>query len=115
QVIPAPPASLVELAMNLQKESEVIASEWEGTLAKWRRKAEEANKVQMTPPEKPTFEKGKHRFFSDVFLEKGPFALPDKEPEQVFSEEMRIRIASLRTEHEALKTSSPPEPPMACA
>jgi mono/diheme cytochrome c family protein len=115
QAIPAPPSSLVEVALNLQKESEVIATEWEEVLAKWKRKVDEANKVQMTPPEKPVFEKGKHRFFADVFLEKGPFALPDKGPEQVFSEEMRVKIASLRTEQEALKESSPPEPPMACA
>jgi Protein of unknown function (DUF1553)/Protein of unknown function (DUF1549)/Planctomycete cytochrome C len=114
-VLPTPPTSLVHLAVSFQKESEVIAAEWQETLAKWKRKVEEANRVQMTPPEKPVFEKGKHRFFADVFLEKGPFALPDKDPEQVFSQEVRIKIAASRTEHEALKKSSPAEPPMACA
>jgi Protein of unknown function (DUF1553)/Protein of unknown function (DUF1549)/Planctomycete cytochrome C len=115
QTLPAPPPSLVEVALSLQKESETIAAEWQETLAQWKRKAEEAIKVQMTPPEKPVFEKGKHRFFADVFLEKGPFALPEKDPEQVFSQEARAKITSLRTEHEALKKGLPPEPPMACA
>jgi len=115
QAIPPAPSSLAEVAMNFQKESEVVASEWEEIVSKWKRRVEEANKVQMTPPEKPVFEKGKHRFFSEVFLEKGPFALPEKNPEQVLSEETRLRVAALRNEHEALKESSPPEPPMACA
>ena len=114
-VLPTPPSSLAEVALSFQKESEAIAAEWQEALAKWKRKVEEANKVQMTPPEKPVFEKGKHRFFADVFFEKGPFALPDKDPEQVFSQEAQVKISALRTEHEALRKSSPAEPPMACA
>jgi len=115
QVLPTPPPSLVEMASSFQKESEVIAAEWQETLTKWRVKIEEASRTQVTAPEKPVFEKGKHRFFADVFLEKGPFALPEKDPEQVFSQEARVKVHSLRSEYETLRKGSPPEPPMACA
>ena len=69
----------------------------------------------MPPPEKPKFRAGKNRFFSEVSFEKGPFALPEKDPEKIYSPESNARLAILRREMEELKKNSPPEPPMASA
>jgi cytochrome c551/c552 len=114
-VLPQVPAQLAEAAKAYQKQFQQSAEEWEDTLAKWRIKAKEALSLRMDPPEKPKVEGGKHRFFAEVYFGKGPFALPEENPERLFSDQSRATVTALRSELDSLKKNSPPEPPMACA
>jgi mono/diheme cytochrome c family protein len=118
--------TLAATAENYQDQFEIAAKEWEKTLADWETKFEAALRSGMEIPEKPKFDGGKDRFFSEVsfgiadpgtgkMLRSGPLALPEKNQEQLFSPESRQQLAVLRQDLEELKKASPPEPPMACA
>jgi hypothetical protein len=80
----------------------------------WKTRADEARKRGEQPPEAPKFQPGDNRFFTEVSTAKGPFALPEKDKEHVFSEEGRARLGILKAELKHLKDSAPPEPPLAC-
>ncbi|MBS1829742.1 MAG: DUF1553 domain-containing protein [Acidobacteria bacterium] len=67
------------------------------------------------PPEEPKFLPGDDRFFTEVNGASGPFKMPEKDRESLFQETSRTKLVTLRAELEALKKSSPPEPPLACA
>ena len=110
-------ADQARIAQDYQREFELTAKEWDETRADWKSKVAAALKEGTAPPEKPKFKAGKNRFFSEVVLAKGPFALPEKEQEQepLFSEQSNERLGILRREMEELKKAAPPEPPMACA
>jgi uncharacterized protein DUF1553/uncharacterized protein DUF1549 len=119
-------SSLAATAKNYQDQYDLTAKEWEKTLADWKTRIEAALQSGMEVPEKPKFDGGKDRFFSEVsfgsadpgtgkIVRSGPLALPEKNQEQLFSPESRQQLAVLRQDLEELKKASPPEPPMACA
>jgi hypothetical protein len=119
-------SSLAVTAKNYQDQFEITAKEWEKTLADWKTRIEAALQSGMEVPERPKFDGGKDRFFSEVsfgsvdpgtgkIVRSGPLALPEKSQEQLFSAESRHQLAALRQDLEELKKGSPPEPPMACA
>ena len=107
----------VRIAQDYQREFELTAKEWDKTRADWKIELAAALKEGRVPPEKPKFKAGKRRFFFEVFLDKGPLALPEKDQEQepLFSEKSNQLLGTLRRELEELKKAAPPEPPMACA
>ena len=118
--------TLAVTAKSYQDQFESTAKEWEKTLADWKTGVETALQSGMEIPEKPKFDGGKDRFFSEVsfgsvepgtgkMVRSGPLSLPEKNQEQFFSLESRQRLAVLRQGLEELKKASPPEPPMACA
>ena len=83
----------------------------------WEEQVEEARAAGLTPPEKPKFLSGTDRFFTQVTSsekEPGPFAILEKEREQLFSETANKRLQSLKSELKSLETSGP-KPPLACA
>ena len=86
-LVPAATADQARIAQDYQREFELTAKEWDETRADWKSKVAAALKEGTAPPEKPKFKAGKNRFFSEVVLAIGPFALPEKEQEQeaVFS------------------------------
>jgi hypothetical protein len=106
--------NLGALAGRYQAEVIQVAAERSAARAEWKRKAEAARVQGEEPPEAPKFQPGDDRFFTEVTSGKGPFALPEKEKEQVFSETGRARDGVLKAELKQLKDSAPPEPPMAC-
>jgi hypothetical protein len=110
-------ADQARIAQDYQRDFELTAKQWDETRADWKRKVAAALKEGTPPPEKPKFKAGKNRFFSEVFLGKGPLALPEKDQEQapLFSQQSNERLSALRREVEELKKVAPPEPPMACA
>jgi mono/diheme cytochrome c family protein len=119
-------STLAATAKDYQDHFDTTAKEWQHTLADWKTKIEAALQGGLEIPEKPKFDGGKDRFFSEVsfgsfdpgtgkLLRPGPLTLPEKNQEDFFSAESRQRLAGLRQEAEELKKASPPEPPMACA
>jgi cytochrome c553 len=104
-----------DVAREYQAQFEASAQEREEALAKWKEQVATALKEKAPPPEKPKFQAGKNRFYSEVALDKGPLSPPEKDAEQAYSKESKERLVSLREEMEELKKGSPPEPPMACA
>jgi hypothetical protein len=108
-------STAIDVAREYQAQFETSAKERDDTLAKWRASVAAALREKAEPPEKPKFAAGKNRFFAEVALDKGPLALPEKDPEQVYSKESNARLAGMRAELEDLKKNSPPEPPMASA
>jgi len=71
-------------------------------------------KGQPAPPA-PKFPAGANRFYSEITAAKGTLGLPEKDPEKIFPDDVRAKLATLRTELAALKQAAPPEPPFACA
>jgi hypothetical protein len=80
----------------------------------WKVQADAARTRGDQPPEAPRFQPGDNRFFTEVSTAKGPFALPEKDKEAVFSKDGRARIAVLKAELQQLKDAAPPQPPLAC-
>ena len=102
-------------AEEYQKDFEKTFAEWKEKVEKWGREVAEAEAQSKPIPEKPEFEGGHNRFFSEVALENpGPFRLPQTAEEQ-FLPASRAKLQELRAAREELKKSSPPEPEMACA
>jgi mono/diheme cytochrome c family protein len=117
---------LTATAKDYQDQFQIMAKEWQNALADWKSKIEAARESHTEIPEKPKFDGGKDRLFSELafgsvdpgngkIVRPGPLALPERSPEQLFSAESRERLAALRQDVEELKKASPPEPPMACA
>ncbi len=108
-------SSLTEVARAYQRRFAQTAIERNEALEKWKDDAAVARASGEEPPPKPRFLDGDDRFFTEVSTEEGPFALPEEDKECFFSEESKTRLAKLETELEELKSSSPPDPPLACA
>jgi cytochrome c553 len=72
----------------------------------------EVTKREGSPGQK--FPAGANRFYTEIVAAKGPLGLPEKEPERLYTEEARGRIASLQAELNAFKKDAPAEPPFAC-
>ncbi len=103
----AAPGDLARVAREYQAQFETTWAEWQGKLAAWKRGGANA--------EKPKFLAGTDRFFYDIYLDKGPLTLPEKEREQAFTPESKRRLTELRAELDELTKTSPPQPPLACA
>src|SRR2546426_282440 len=77
----------------------------------WRDTCSPRGRVTPGPPK---LQPGDNRFFTEVSTAKGPFALPEKDREKVFSASGRARAEELKAELKRLKDSAPSEPPLAC-
>ncbi|MBM3774701.1 MAG: DUF1553 domain-containing protein [Acidobacteria bacterium] len=107
-------ASPAAVAPEYQRAFLATAAERDRAIAAWKEKADAARALGQDPPERPRFQAGENRFYSDVTGAKGPLALPEKDRQNVFSAAGRERLAALERELERLKNSGPPEPPFAC-
>ena len=61
-----------------------------------------------------TFQAGDDRFYTEVNAAKGPLGLPEAERDSFFQPGSTKELKQLRQELAELKTSGPPEPPLAC-
>ncbi|HEU0119062.1 MAG TPA: DUF1553 domain-containing protein [Bryobacteraceae bacterium] len=77
-----------------------------------REKAQADAKAAGQPA--PKFPAGANRFYTEITGAKGTLGLPEKEPEKVYTEEARAKLATLREELAAIKAAGPKEPPFAC-
>ncbi len=111
----AQPASLEQVARDYQTQFNATATLRRQAVEKWERESSMAKAAGKEPPAAPKFQPGEDRFFTEVSLGKGPFALPEKEREKVLSVSGRARLATLEGELKNIKASGPPEPPLACA
>ena len=107
---------LAPTAQAYQKQFHERAKKWKKELANWRKGVRERlrDRPSMPPPKKPEFTPEQDPFFHDVYLNRGPLTLSENEPEQVFSQASRLRLAKLREEFKHLEATSPPEPEQAC-
>ena len=111
----APAAAREQTAAEYQKSFIATATLRRQAMAKWREESIVAKATGKDAPAKPKFPAGADRFFTEVASGKGPFALPEKDREKVMSEAGRTRLALLEDDLKQLKSSAPPEPPLACA
>jgi hypothetical protein len=111
----ARPERLNEVARGYQQRFLDRVAKWNEKLNEWRVKYREAIANNKDLPNRPEFEAGQDRFFSEVYLgREGPFSIkPDDKTK--FGDEDRQRISQLKKEFEELKKQAPPEPEMACA
>jgi hypothetical protein len=107
-------ASRGQIASEYQKRFIATATMRRQAMAKWREASLAAKAAGKESPAAPKFPAGEDRFFTEVTASKAPFALPENR-EKIISESGRDRLASLEAELKNLKTSGPPEPPLACA
>ena len=115
RTLPDPPLALAEVARSFQEELKVLAVERHEAQQAHKKKVEEARRQGKPLPDRVAFDVAKLRFLTDVTDKKGPLALPENEPEKLFSAESQAKLTQLRKELDTLKAASPPEPPMACA
>ena len=115
RTLPDPPAALAEVARSFQEELKALAVERHEAQQAHKKKVEEARRQGKPLPDRVAFDVAKLRFLTDVTDKKGPLALPENEPEKLFSAESQAKLTQLRKELDTLKAASPPEPPMACA
>jgi mono/diheme cytochrome c family protein len=101
-------------AKEYQHALETRAASWWKTMAEWRESVRASAEKGTLPPEAPKFEGGEDRFFFETTLEKGPFALPDKNPEKVLNADVQAKVAAFQVDVDALKKASPPELPLSC-
>ena len=88
---------------------------WWKTMAEWRESVSAAAEKGALPPEAPKFEGGEDRFFFETCLDgKGPFTLPDKDPEKLLVADVQAKVAAFQSEIALLKKESPPELPLSC-
>jgi mono/diheme cytochrome c family protein len=115
-------ASLERVAHSYQDSFIAVATERDRAMVEWELKAAAAWARGEEPPERPKFEP-ENRFYTEVTTTgakddaprpSGPFALPDKDSEKLFTEDARAKMALLKEELEQLKKSGPPEPAFAC-
>jgi hypothetical protein len=110
----AAPSELEAVAKRYQTDFIHVAAERQRAQDEWKIKADAARARGEQPPAPPKFMPGDNRFYTEVGGGKGPLALPEKEPEKLFSEGSRAKWSQLKAELKAIKDSAPPEPPFAC-
>jgi cytochrome c553 len=110
----ASPDKLAAVAAEYQRRFIKRFDEWQALMAGWQPKYQKAVKENLALPERPGFEEGEDRFFSDVYSNNGPFTISAKE-QKYFTAEQWATLESLRKEWEALKKLAPLEPELACA
>ncbi len=106
--------SVEKVARQYQEDSIATGALRDSAQAEWKRKADAARSRGEEPPEGPKFQPGDNRFYTEVSEAKGPFGLPEKEEERLFTESARARVGQLKEELQRLKKSGPAEPPFAC-
>ncbi len=90
--------------------------DWTAKMDKWRAQVRKRiQEMDMPPPPKPKFEAATDLFFYEIYIQKGPFELNDKDREKVLSPEVKEKLEALRKEEADLKAHAMPEPDMACA
>jgi mono/diheme cytochrome c family protein len=109
------PKGLEEVARGYQQRFLDRVAQWNEKVNEWRVKYREAIANNKDLPNRPEFEAGQDRFFSEVYLRReGPFSIkPDDKTK--FGDEDWQRISQLKKELEELKKQEPAEPEMACA
>jgi hypothetical protein len=108
-------ASEIEaVARRYQDDFIHVAAERERAQNEWKSKADAARARGEKPPPAPKFMPGDNRFYTEVGGGKGPLALPEKEPEKIFTEAARAKWTQLKAELKTIKETGPPEPPFAC-
>jgi hypothetical protein len=110
----AAPSEVDGVAKRYQDDFIHVTAERQKAQDDWKLKAESARARGEKPPPAPKFMPGDNRFYTEVGGGKGPLALPEKEPEKLFTEEARAKWTGLKSELKTIKDSSPPEPPFAC-
>ncbi|HZN10445.1 MAG TPA: PSD1 and planctomycete cytochrome C domain-containing protein [Blastocatellia bacterium] len=112
----ARPEQLSEAARGYQERFRERLAEWDGKMVKWRAQYAQALAEQAKAvPERPRFDAGEDRFFSDVYLEGGgPYVVTEKDQARLGAGDQE-RVKALEEELARLKKSAPPEPEMACA
>jgi hypothetical protein len=109
------PEGLKDVARGYQQRFLDRAAKWNEKVNEWRAKYREAIGNNKDLPNRPQFEAGQDRFFSEVYFgREGPFSIKQDDRTK-FSPEDWQRLAQLKKELEALKKQVPPEPEMACA
>ena len=102
-------------AVEYQHALETRATAWWKTMAEWRESVRVAANKGTLPPEAPKFEGGEDRFFFETCLDgKGPFTLPEKDPEKLLDAEVQTKVTEFQSEIAELKKASPPELPLSC-
>jgi len=110
----APRAEWNAVAAKYQKDFITTATMRKDAQAAWKREVEIAKVANKMPPPAPQFFAGDDRYFTEVTSGKGPFALPEKDKERVFTDGGRNRYTRLQAELKAIKDTVPPEPLFAC-
>jgi hypothetical protein len=112
----AAPERRAEVAGEYQARFEKRLADWGVKIEEWRKKYEAARAANKSPlPDKPGFEAGQDRFFSEIYFDKkGPLAVSESD-ELRFRPEARKQLKALVAEREELKKKAPAEPQMACA
>jgi hypothetical protein len=110
----ASPDQFAVVARAYQERFVKRVQEWQALMAEWQPRYQKALKENQPVPDRPGFEEGEDRFFSDVYSNNGPFTIAAKEQKN-FSTEQWARLETLRQEYEALKKVAPREPELACA
>jgi hypothetical protein len=112
------------LAEEYQKSLQATARQWSEVLKQWREGVDQSVLAGKAPPEIPSFEAFKDRFFAEVSLAdktyeesiaNGPLSILPEDRLKFLSQSSKDKIASLRRDLQILKAASPPEPPMAAA
>ncbi len=104
------------IALTYQQRFETQQQAWDPVIAEWRTQMHAKLQAGQYPlPEMPSFAPAKDQFFYEVRFDRGPFALEDKERDQLLSPETARQVAELKKQIADLKSHSLPEPPMACA
>jgi len=113
----ASPEKLADVAADFQKGYEAQMKNWTGKINRWREETRRMLKEMNMPPRpRPEFKAEEDGFFFDVYIQpRGPFAVTEKDQDQVFTAEAKLTLARLKQEQDQLKSASPPEPEMACA
>jgi hypothetical protein len=109
------PAERALVARRYQQRYEATEKFRASAREQWKRDSESAKSRGEKEPPEPRFLAGDDRFFTEVNASSGPFKMPEKNRELLYREESRSKLAQLRVEFDALKKSSPADPPLACA
>ena len=106
--------SLESTAAAYQREFEAAANTWHQKLVTWKNRISEAAAKGEMPPDRPKVGEAANRFFVEVLMRGGPFALGEKERHAFYPQQIRERAAALKREIEELTKNAPPEPALAC-
>jgi hypothetical protein len=108
------PDQLASVAREYQGRFVKRFAAWQALMAEWQPKYQKALKENLPLPDRPGFEEGEDRFFSDVYANNGPFSISAKDQKN-FNAEQWATLTGLRKEYEELKALAPAEPELACA
>lgn len=105
--------TVTSVVAGYQDRYDKSSAAYDKMLARWRNRVESSAKANMEPPERPKPDAVKDKFFEEVAFGQGPFALPRRNAESLFSAEARAKYAEVREQIAALDKNKLPEPPQA--